>query len=126
MRLHLLAVMTLGGLMAGCSHSKPETAGAREEKKESGLVHIGAEAQKYFGLQVGPAEIRDLNEYLVVPGTVQPIDSHVNTVRPLARGRLHEVLVRVGDRVKRGKRWLLTTTSKPAKFPRNSTAPGRT
>ena len=70
-----------------------------EEKRESGLVEISVEAQKHFGMQVEAAQVHELNEYLQVPGTVQPIDSHVNTVRPLARGRLHDVLVRVGDRV---------------------------
>jgi hypothetical protein len=93
-------VLALAGLIAGCSHSKPQAAAA-DAQKESGLVHISAEAQKNFGLQVEPAQVRDLHEYLQAPGTVRPIDSHVNTVRPLARGRLHDVLVRVGDRVKR-------------------------
>src|SRR6476646_7219627 len=101
MKSGLFLTVALTCLITGCSHSKPEAAPA-DEKKESGLVHIGAEAQKHFGLQVEPVQMRELNEYLQVPGTVQPIDSHVNTIRPLARGRLHEVLVRVGDRVKRG------------------------
>jgi cobalt-zinc-cadmium efflux system membrane fusion protein len=88
-------------LLAGCSLSKRDAAPV-EEKKETGLVHISAEAQKHFGMQVEEAQIHELNEFLLVPGTVQPIDSHVNTIRPLARGRLHEVLVRVGDRVGKG------------------------
>lgn len=98
-RLFFPIAMTI--VIAGCSRSKPE-ASSTNEKKESGFVHISTEAQKHFGLQVEPAQMRELNEYLQVPGTVQPIDSHVNTVRPLARGRLHDVLVRVGDRVSRG------------------------
>jgi cobalt-zinc-cadmium efflux system membrane fusion protein len=96
-----LPVLMFAVFAAGCSSSKPESA-ATDVKKESGLVHISAEAQKHFGLQVEPALLRELNEYLQVPGTVQPIDSHVNTVRPLARGRLHDVFVRVGDRVQKG------------------------
>ena len=97
----LFLIVALTFFVTGCSHSKPDAAPA-DERKESGLVHISAEAQKHFGLQVEPVQMRELNEYLQVPGTVQPIDSRVNTIRPLARGRLHEVLVRVGDRVKRG------------------------
>jgi membrane fusion protein, heavy metal efflux system len=86
---------------AGCSHSKREPAAA-ESRRESGYIEIGAQAQRNFGLQVEAAEIHELNEYLLVPGTVQPTDSRVVTVRPLARGRLHDVLVRVGDRVRKG------------------------
>lgn len=96
-----LLVMAAMILVNGCSHSKPEAAPV-EEKRESGLVHISVEAQKNFGLQVEAVKVHELNEFLQVPGTVQPIDSHVNTIRPLARGRLHDVLVRVGDRVVKG------------------------
>lgn len=93
--------IALAVFAAGCSHSKREAAPA-EEKQEVGLVKISTEAQRNFGLQVEAAQIRELNEYLQVPGSVQPTDSRMNTVRPLARGRLHEVLVRVGDRVAKG------------------------
>ncbi len=100
MRYAWWTVTALVVLSTACSHSKREP--AAEDKKESGLVEISAEAQKHFGLQVEAAQVHELNEYLQVPGTVQPTDSRVNTVRPLARGRLHDVLVRVGDRVRKG------------------------
>lgn len=87
-------------LMAGCSPSKRDAPAV--EERASGMVEITVEAQKHFGIQVEAAQIHELNEYLQVPGTVQPIDSRVNTVRPLARGRLHDVLVLVGDRVSKG------------------------
>jgi cobalt-zinc-cadmium efflux system membrane fusion protein len=95
------AISVIVVLGAGCSNSKREPAGA-EDKRESGLVEISIEAQQHFGLQVETAQVHELNEYLQVPGTVQPTDSRVNTVRPLARGRLHDVLVRIGDRVRKG------------------------
>lgn len=87
--------------LAACSHSKREAAPA-VDKPESGLIEISTEAQKNFGLRVEAAQVHELNEYLQVPGTVQPADSRINTVRPLARGRLHDVLVRIGDRVRKG------------------------
>ncbi len=94
-------VVTLLGFVAACSHSNRGVAPA-EEKRESGLVDISAEAQKHFGLQVEAVQFHELKEYLQVTGTVQPIDSRVNTVRPLARGRLNDVLVRIGDRIRKG------------------------
>ena len=93
--------ITMAALIGGCSHSKRGAAPA-EEKGESGLVEISVEAQKHFGMQVEAAQVHELNEYLTVAGTVQAVDSRMNTVRPLARGRLHDVLVRVGDRVLKG------------------------
>jgi membrane fusion protein, heavy metal efflux system len=100
MKLQWLALAWVA-LAAGCSHDRREAAPA-ESRKASGLIEIGAEAQKNFGMRVEPARIHDLHEYLQVPGTVQPTNSRVTAIRPLARGRLHEVLVRVGDRVRQG------------------------
>ncbi|MGJ5820311.1 efflux RND transporter periplasmic adaptor subunit [Paludibaculum fermentans] len=100
MKRQMLLLAAAVGL-AACSGSKKEPA-ANEEKSESGFVQISPEAQRHFGIQVEPAAVQELNELLQVPGTVQPVDSRVNTIRPLARGRLHEVLVKVGDRVSKG------------------------
>lgn len=88
--------------VSGCSRGMPEAEPVANKEPADGLVEISEEAQKHFGLTVESAEVHTLNEYLAVPGTVQPTDSRVNTVRPLARGRLHEVLARVGDRVRQG------------------------
>ncbi len=63
------------------------------------MVEMGTDAQKNVGLAVAPVSLTQLTEYLHVSGTVQPIDSRIGYVRPLARGRVQEVLVRVGDRV---------------------------
>lgn len=88
---------------AACSPRAP-----KEEPKESTAtpatktLEMTAAAQRNIGLQVQPAEIQELKEYLEVPGTVQAIDSRVGHVRPLAKGRLQSVLVKVGDRVRRG------------------------
>jgi cobalt-zinc-cadmium efflux system membrane fusion protein len=87
--------------LSGCSHPKPEAA-KTEDKRESDLVEMSVEAQKHVALKVEPVHMRQMNEYLQVPGTVQATDSRVHIVRPLARGRLYDVLVRVGDRVQAG------------------------
>jgi cobalt-zinc-cadmium efflux system membrane fusion protein len=59
-------------------------------------------AQEHVGLRTVTAAFRELQEYLHVVGTVQPIDTRIGQVRPLARGRVQQILVRVGDRVKAG------------------------
>jgi membrane fusion protein, heavy metal efflux system len=72
---------------------------AKQQKK---LLQMSLEAQQHVGLQTTSAAFQDLQEYLQVTGTVQPIDTRIGQVRPLARGRVQQILVRVGDRVKAG------------------------
>jgi cobalt-zinc-cadmium efflux system membrane fusion protein len=97
-----VAVLSLGLFLAACSRrDEPEL--EAEGHHEDELVAMDLEAQKHVGLQTAPAQTRQLTEYLQVTGTVQPMDSRVAQVRPLARGRLQQVFVRVGDRVTAGK-----------------------
>ena len=92
-------------LFAGCNRKKAQTeegeSGA-ESAEKSNLVEMSVSAQQHIGMVVTPAAITQLNEYLRATGTVQPIDSRVGVVGPLARGRIVEVRARVGDRVDAG------------------------
>jgi len=98
-----LGVLALSLVLASCRASRPE---AKDESKsqpqDSNVVEMGLEAQKHVGLKVAPAVVAQLSEYLNVTGTVQPIDSRIAHLRPLARGRVLEVLAKVGDRVRSG------------------------
>ena len=85
-----------------CSGPKPEEKEATPPQPDSSAVEMGIEAQKNIGLTVAPATLTQLTEYLHAVGTVQPVDSKIGQVRPLARGRVQEVLARVGDRVESG------------------------
>lgn len=89
--------------ITACSkHSaEPERAPNESSTQESNLVEMGIEAQRHVGLQVAPAALTQLTDYLQVVGTVQPIDSRIGHVRLLGRGRVEEVLAKVGDRVKK-------------------------
>ncbi|MBI4905176.1 MAG: efflux RND transporter periplasmic adaptor subunit [Acidobacteria bacterium] len=89
-------------LGAACSRTKPEAAQEKEAKESSGFITMEEVAQKNVGLQVSAVKITQLSEYLQVTGTVQPVDSRVGQVRSLARGRLQDVLARIGDRVSQG------------------------
>lgn len=89
------------GLSCSRSKSKPENESS-SEKEQATLIEMSLEAQKHVGLEVAPAEVHQLNEKLQVVGTVQPIDSRIAHVRPLASGRVQSVLTKVGDRVRAG------------------------
>ncbi len=96
----VVAIVTL--IASGCSRSKPEAKEAKEAKEseeKQSVAEMSVEAQKHVEMQVAQAVVRDLKEYLQVTGTVQPIDSRIGHVRPLAKGRLQEVMAKVGDRV---------------------------
>ncbi len=99
-RMEWLMAAALG--LGACS-SRPHAAPPEAEvKPRETLVAMEEEAQKLVGLKVEPARSVQMNERLQATGTVQPVDSRVSEVRPLARGRVLEVRVRVGDRVKAG------------------------
>lgn len=89
-------------LVSGCSKPGTEHASEIHEEHKEDTVNIGLEAQKHIGLQVAPVAFTQMTEYLQVTGTVQPIDNKVVHIRPMARGRLTSVSIRVGDRVRAG------------------------
>jgi cobalt-zinc-cadmium efflux system membrane fusion protein len=101
MKSGLIVMAALLALVA-CSKTKQAGAPGKEESAPSGLVTMEAAAQKHVGLTMAAAKVAQLTEYLQVTGTVQPVDSRVSHVRSLARGRLLEVRVKVGDRVRAG------------------------
>ena len=76
---------------------------AKEESKgESNSVEISPEAQQRSGIVSTPATTTPMTQLLQATGTVQPIDGSIAHIRPLARGRLQDVLVKVGDRAVAG------------------------
>ena len=110
-RFFLLMICSI--VLLSCSKTKPAAApennadaktGTEEQEKqeskgEARTVEMTPEAQKRSGVVVTPAATSPLTQQLQVTGTVQPVDSSIAHIRPLARGRLQEVLVKVGDRV---------------------------
>jgi cobalt-zinc-cadmium efflux system membrane fusion protein len=102
MKLALILAICCGMTLAGCKSKKDAPESAEKTKGGSNLVEMSVSAQKHIGMVVAPAEVSQLNEYLRTTGTVQPIDSRVGVVAPLARGQIVEVRAKVGDRVQAG------------------------
>lgn len=78
---------------------KPTSADA-DQKTDS--IEIPADTQRRLGIAVTSVAEAPLAVTLQVSGTVQPNESRVSRVRPLARGRVQAVHVKVGDRVTQG------------------------
>jgi cobalt-zinc-cadmium efflux system membrane fusion protein len=111
-----LALLVICGLwLLSCSKPKaeretkaeaPKQEAATEEKEkskgEADTVEITPEAQQRSGIVVTATASTPMTQYLQVTGSVQPVESSIAHIRPPARGRLLEVLVKVGDRVTAG------------------------
>ena len=102
MKLTLILTICCGLTLAGCKSKKDAPEGAEKSEMTSNLIEMSVSAQKHIGMEVAAAEVSQLNEYLRTTGTVQPIDSRVGIVAPLAHGRIVEVRAKVGDRVQTG------------------------
>jgi cobalt-zinc-cadmium efflux system membrane fusion protein len=95
-------------LLAACSRAPEKPAEPAVEAASANgsargrTISMTRVAQTQLSIATAPALVQEMAEYLNVTGTVQPVDSRVAHIRPLARGRVEEVLVRVGDRVRRG------------------------
>ncbi|QNI35840.1 efflux RND transporter periplasmic adaptor subunit [Edaphobacter albus] len=102
----IVALACVALLVTGCNRKNaPKDEGETtqsETTNKNNLVEMMTPAQQHIGLLTVPAELTQLKEYFRVTGTVQPIDSRVGEVGPLARGRIIEVYARVGDRAQAG------------------------
>ena len=94
--------LIIGFVLSGCSRKPSEQPAETKPQHKEDTVEIGLEAQKHIGLQTAPVALSQMTEYRRVTGTVQPIDNKVVHIRPLARGRVTTVSVRIGDRVAAG------------------------
>jgi cobalt-zinc-cadmium efflux system membrane fusion protein len=97
--------------LAACAKREPSEAippepprdEAHGEKhiEEANVIEISAEAQQRAGIVVRELTPGDVEVQIKATGAVQPIDSRIGHLRPLARGRLLQVLAKIGDRVEK-------------------------
>lgn len=66
------------------------------------LITLDTTAQSTIGLKVETAQIRTIMQTIQTTGVVGPNETRVAHIRPLARGRIEKVYVRLGDRVRAG------------------------
>jgi cobalt-zinc-cadmium efflux system membrane fusion protein len=96
------AALVLSLALSSCSAPNPEGTAGTSPMPDPSVVEIEMATQENIGLTMFLASLTQLTEYLHVVGTVQPIDSRIGHVRPLASGRAQEVLAKAGDRVGHG------------------------
>lgn len=106
-----LAGLTAGGVavtLAGrFGHREAAHAEENEEATVPGRVRMDPAAQKNIGLRLAPAQYRTLQRTIQATGIVSPNESRLAHVRPMARGRIVKLHVRLGDRVRAGQTLLV-------------------
>lgn len=109
--MRILTMLVVCFALASCAKKEQFEAGkagrtgdeAHDEKhiEEANVVELSMEAQKQAGIEVQQARLGTVEVQIKATGTVQPIDSRIVHLRPLARGRVVQVLAKIGDRVER-------------------------
>lgn len=103
----LLGALVSGGLVWAVVGGASDAPAAAEEDEHGaelppGIVEIPEAAQQNAGVKMVDVRQTTLPVHLEVTGAVAPEGSRVAEVRPLARGLITQVSVRLGDRVKAG------------------------
>ena len=120
-----VTVLTLVGLAGiglwGCGSSsssraatpeqKEQPTGGKEEAKEAAgappEIRVASDMQRSVGLTIQPAAQRAVAETIRTTAVVGPDETRLSRIRPLAEGRVLQVLVRAGDRVTAGQTLLV-------------------
>ncbi len=108
-----LAVAAVGGMGLGAflysSLWQPEQSEAvapvehaEHEERSDGIVTLPAALQKGGQIRVEEVGLQDMQTVLSVTGVVSPDQTRVAHIRPLARGVVEKVYVRLGDHVEAG------------------------
>lgn len=79
-----------------------ESAKSVSSDARSDVVQISSESQKDVGIHVEAAALRSLQIALSATGTVTEDPGRIAHIRPLARGAVDKIYVRLGDRVSAG------------------------
>lgn len=91
---------------AGRKTAAPGEAPPEERREAGGEPALSGEMQRKFGVQFAEVQVLRFGQAIRATGSVQPNDSRMAHIRALARGRIDDVYVRLGDRVRAGQRLL--------------------
>ncbi|MFB3905272.1 MAG: efflux RND transporter periplasmic adaptor subunit [Acidobacteriota bacterium] len=102
----LAAAFYLGRSTAGREpaqkHAEESERGKESHVAEGSIVTLHPEAQAKFEFKVAQVQTRAAQRMIEATGSIQANQTRVAHIRPLARGRIEEVFVRLGDRVRAG------------------------
>jgi len=91
-----------GTAPAGESAHEGESDHGDSDASESSTLILSPAAQAKLDIKVAEAQTRAAQRMIEATGSIQANQTRMAHVRPLARGRIDEVYVRLGDRVRAG------------------------
>lgn len=108
----ILLVLVVAAALVSCAKNEASGSAGRAGKggdeahadkhiEEANIVELSEEAQKRAGIEVQQVRTSKVEVQIKATGSVQPIDGRIVHVRPLARGRVLQVLAKIGDRVQK-------------------------
>ncbi|HXG32010.1 MAG TPA: efflux RND transporter periplasmic adaptor subunit [Bryobacteraceae bacterium] len=95
-------VIELIGHASRSAEGRAASAEATKEAAPSSVVRLELAAMRNIALTVVPAQMRTVRQAVRATGSIGPNESRLAHIRPLARGRVERVYVRLGDRVRAG------------------------
>ncbi len=97
-------ILAIAGLWWANRSAQPPLAESAEhdEPHEAGVIILNPQAQANIGLKLAESERRTVTTYIETTGTVAPNETRVAHIRPLARGLIEKVHVKLGDVVRAG------------------------
>ncbi len=101
----LLGILIVSGLVVFFMRDRGNAPGhteVDEEHHEEDVIRLDNEGIKNVGIRVEAVQVREVTQTVSAVGVVSPDETRVAHLRPLARGRIQKVFVRLGDRVVRG------------------------
>jgi cobalt-zinc-cadmium efflux system membrane fusion protein len=100
----LIAAIVFGGCSASEKAEKEERPAAKDEASERAkdTVTVDAATQKSIGLRVETAKMAQVANTILVTAVVKPNETRVAHLKPLSRGRVTQLNVRAGDRIRAG------------------------
>ncbi|MEW5993100.1 MAG: efflux RND transporter periplasmic adaptor subunit [Candidatus Zixiibacteriota bacterium] len=100
----IAAAMATGFWLRGSRPAKTSEAASEEntEARNPNIVVLDIAAQRNIDLALETAQTRTIMQTIQTTGSVGPNETRVAHIRPLARGQIEEVYVRLGDRVRAG------------------------
>lgn len=98
----LVVLLAAVAWLRPANEQKAEVSSETEQKTDPNVVNMVVEAQRNIKLSVEPARTGKVVDTIQATGTVGPNETRVVPMRPLARGRVERVLVRLGDAVRKG------------------------
>ncbi len=108
----LVVALVLGGVLGAVlyaqftgdarHHEASSESDKADPAKSPTVVQISAESQRAVGITSEPAVLHSLQNVLSTTGTVTEDPERVAHIRPMARGLVHKIYARLGDRVSAG------------------------